>query len=201
MIGVSGRDAADALRSTKDAFRTEMRAVRSAIPADVRASRSRMIADRLLAIPEIERTRRCLTFLSFGSEVSTQPVLAGLRSRGVSVAVPVLDGGEMQAVELRDGARLVPSSYGAMEPEERAAVRPEEIDLVVAPGLAYDRSGRRLGYGGGYFDGFLRRVRSDCAVAGVCFAEQVVDEVPAGPDDVAVGLVVSDAEVIRPANL
>ena len=78
---------------------------------------------------------------------------------------------------------------------------PMEIDLVAAPGLAFDRSGGRIGYGGGYFDGFLRRVRSDCAVAGVCFAEQLVAEVPAGPDDVRVDVVVTDAEVIRPANL
>ena len=198
---MAGGESVDALRVAKDALRAEMHAVRAAIPAEARASRSRQIAERLLATAEIERTRHCLTFLSFGSEVSTGPILVGLRARGIAVAVPVLEEGNMEAVELSRGARLIPSSYGAKEPATRAVVAPEEIDLVVAPGLAFDRLGGRIGYGGGYFDGFLRRVRSDCTVAGVCFAEQIVDEVPAGPDDVAVGLVVSDAEVIRPANL
>jgi len=198
---VAGRESVDALRVAKDGLRAEMRAVRAAIPEDARASRSRQIAERLLATSEIERTRRCLTFLSFGSEVSTEPILAGLRARGIAVAVPVLEGGHMEAVDLSEDARLVPSSYGAMEPAERTVLAPEEIDLVAAPGLAFDRSGGRIGYGGGYFDGFLRRVRSDCAVAGVCFAEQIIDEVPAGPEDVPVGFVVTDAEVIRPANL
>jgi 5-formyltetrahydrofolate cyclo-ligase len=70
---------------------------------------------------------------------------------------------------------------------------------VVAPGLAFDRAGRRLGYGGGYFDGFLPRLRPDCPVVGVCFAEQLVDAVPAGPRDRGVDVVVTDREVVRPS--
>ena len=70
---------------------------------------------------------------------------------------------------------------------------------MVAPGLAFDRAGRRLGYGGGYFDAFLPRLRPGCPVVGVCFAEQLVDEVPAGPHDRAVDVVVTDRDVIRPS--
>lgn len=201
MVPVAGREPLDSLRRSKDALRARMREVRSGIPPRERTRRSENVADLLLRLPETDRARRVLTFLSFGSEVSTEPIVARLRERGVGVAVPVLADGGMDAVDLVDSARLVPSSYGAMEPADRVSVPPEEIDLVVAPGLAFDRLGRRLGYGGGYFDGFLRRVRRDCGVAGVCFAEQVVEAVPAGPDDVAVGVVVTDAEVIRPSNL
>ena len=198
---MSERDPSDPLRRSKHDLRARMRATREAIPVDERIRRSGEVAARMLDLPETGRARRVLTFLSFGSEVSTAPILAGLRARRVAVAVPLLTEGQMEAVDLPEGAPLVPSSYGAMEPADRVGVAPKEIDLVVAPGLAFDRSGRRLGYGGGYFDAFLGRVRTDCAVAGVCFAEQVVDEVPAGPDDVAVGVVVTDTEVIRPANL
>ena len=198
---MAGQEPSDALRRRKDDLRARMRAARAMIPAGERARRSRAIAERLSATPEMGRTRRCLTFLSFGSEVSTEPILASLRGAEIAVAVPVLEEGYMEAVDLAPGARLVPSSYGAMEPAGRVLVPPAEIDLVVAPGLAFDRHGRRLGYGGGYFDSFLRRVRPECAVAGVCFAEQVVHEVPAGPGDVTVALVVTDAEVIRAANL
>ena len=198
---MTGQEALDPLRRSKDDLRGRMREARAAIPEEERARRSRQAAGRLLALPEARRARRVLAFLSFGPEVSTEPILTGFRERGVAVAAPVLVEGRMEAVNLPADARLVPSSYGAMEPAERTVVAPVEIDLVVTPGLAFDRSGRRVGYGGGYFDGFLRRVRSDCAVVGVGFAEQVVDEVPTGPDDVAVGLVVTDAEVIGPANL
>jgi len=77
-------------------------------------------------------------------------------------------------------------------------VPPDEIDLVATPGLAFDRAGRRLGYGGAYFDTFLPRLRPDCAVIAIGFAEQLVDAVPVGPADRPVGVVVTDQEVVRP---
>jgi len=194
-------EGADGLRRRKEELRARLLGVRAAIPRADRERRSEDAARLLLALPEAATPHRVLAYLSFGSEVSTAPVLAGFRARGVRLAVPVLQDGRMESVDLPHDARLVPSSYGAMEPAERVAVAPREVDLVVAPGLAFDRSGRRVGYGGGYFDGYLGRVRGDCAVAGLCFAEQIVEEVPAGPRDIPVRVVVTDREVIRPANL
>jgi 5-formyltetrahydrofolate cyclo-ligase len=185
------------LREGKAALRDRMRAVRSGIPEAERARRSEAVARALLALPEASDARRVFTVLSFGSELSTGPAIAAFRERGARVAVPILGEKRMEAVDLPPGAELVPTSYGAMEPAERVPVPAEEIDLVVAPGLAFDRAGRRLGYGGGYFDAFLPRLRRGCAVVGVCFAEQLVDEVPAGPDDRGVELVVTDGGVVR----
>jgi len=194
-------EGADALRRKKEELRARMLRVRASIPAPERERRSEGAARLLLALAEAAAPRRILAFLSFGSEVSTAPILAGFRARGTSIAVPVLEDGRMESVDLPQNARLTASSYGAMEPAERAGVAPGDIDLVVAPGLAFDRSGRRLGYGGGYFDAYLRRVRGDCFVTGLCFAEQIVDRVPVGAQDVSVRIVVTDREVIRPANL
>jgi 5-formyltetrahydrofolate cyclo-ligase len=185
------------LREVKAVLRDRMRAVRSGIPEAERARRSEAVARSLLALPEASDARRVFTVLSFGSELSTAPAIAAFRERGTRVAVPILEEKRMEAVDLPPGAVLVPTSYGAMEPAERVPVPAEEIDLVVAPGLAFDRAGRRLGYGGGYFDAFLPRLRRGCAVVGICFAEQLVDEVPAGPDDRGVELVVTDREVVR----
>jgi 5-formyltetrahydrofolate cyclo-ligase len=187
------------LREVKAVLRDRMRAVRSGIPEAERARRSEAVARSLLALPEASDARRVFTVLSFGSELSTAPAIAAFRERGTRVAVPILEEKRMEAVDLPPGAVLVPTSYGAMEPAERVPVPAEEIDLVVAPGLAFDRAGRRLGYGGGYFDAFLPRLRPACPVVGVCFAEQLVDEVPAGPHDRAVDVVVTDRDVVRPS--
>jgi 5-formyltetrahydrofolate cyclo-ligase len=193
-------EASRGLLEAKEAFRRRMLAARNAIPAAERMRRSEEIARRVLQLPEAEGAGRVFTFLSFGSEVSTEPLIAGFRERGARVAVPVLEGVRMEAADLTAGAALVPSGYGAMEPAERVPVPPGEIDLVVAPGLAFDREGRRLGYGGGYFDGFLQRVRPGCAVAAIGFAEQIVDAVPVGPGDFTVRVVVTDREVLRPSS-
>src|SRR5689334_984184 len=186
------------LLEAKEALRRRMLAARNAIPADERMRRSEEIARRVIRLPEARGAGRLFTFLSFGSEVSTEPLIAAFREAGARVAVPVLEGPQMDAADLPAGGALVPSGYGAMEPAERVPVPPEEIDLVVAPGLAFDREGRRLGYGGGYFDGFLSRLRPDCAVVAIGFAEQMVESVPVGPADRAVRVVVTDAEVVRP---
>lgn len=187
------------LLEAKEALRRRMLAVRSAIPGAERMRRSEEIARRVLTLPESEGVGRMFTFLSFGSEVSTEPLIAGFRERGARVAVPMLEGVRMDAADFPAGAGVVPSGYGAMEPAERVPVRPEEIDLVVAPGLAFDREGRRLGYGGAYFDTFFPRLRQECPVVAIGFAEQVVDAVPVGPADRAVRVVVTDREVVRPS--
>src|SRR5262249_19321720 len=169
------------LLEAKEALRRRMLAARNAIPAAERMRRSEEIARRVAALPEAEGAARVFTFLSFGSEVSTEPLIAAFREAGARV--PVLEGPRMDAADLPVGGALVPSGYGAMEPAERVPVPPEEIDLVVAPGLAFDRKGRRLGYGGGYFDGFLARLRPDCPVVAVGFAEEMVGAVAVGPGD------------------
>jgi 5-formyltetrahydrofolate cyclo-ligase len=188
------------LLEAKEALRRRMLAARNRIPAGERMRRSEEIALRVAGLPEADGAARVFTFISFGSEVSTEPLIAALRERGARVAVPVLEGARMDAADLPEGAALVPSGYGAMEPAERVPVPPEEIDLAVTPGLAFDRAGRRLGYGGAYFDTFLPRLRPDCAVVAVGFAEQLVDAVPVGPADRAVGVVVTDQEIVRPSS-
>lgn len=188
------------LLEAKEALRRRMLAVRNTISGPERLRRSEEIARRVLALPETEGVGRVFTFLSFGSEVSTEPLIAGFRERGARVAVPVLEGIRMDAADFPAGTAVVPSGYGAMEPAERVPVRPEEIDLVVAPGLAFDREGRRLGYGGAYFDTFLPRLRTGTPVVAIGFAEQVVEAVPVGPADRVVRVVVTDREVVRPSQ-
>jgi 5-formyltetrahydrofolate cyclo-ligase len=79
-------------------------------------------------------------------------------------------------------------------------VDPASIDLVVTPGLAFDRRGRRLGYGGGHYDRFLRRLPPSTIRVGIGFAAQVVDRVPAGPTDEPLDALVTEEGLIRPGR-
>src|SRR6478609_9398877 len=87
------------LLEAKEALRRRMLAARSAIPAGERMRRSQEIARWVVELPEAERARRVFTFISFGSEVSTEPLIAAFRERGVRVAVPVLEGVRMDAAD------------------------------------------------------------------------------------------------------
>jgi 5-formyltetrahydrofolate cyclo-ligase len=137
-----------------------------------------------------------MAFASFGSEVPTRGIVRRLLDRGCRVLLPYLDGPHMHAAELRPGQTTIRTPYGPGEPPDRLPVDPAEIDLVIVPGLGFDRRGFRLGYGGGHYDRFLASVRSEALRVGIAFAQQVVDEIPTGPLDDVVDLVVTDGETI-----
>jgi 5-formyltetrahydrofolate cyclo-ligase len=186
----------DELGERKRVDRVRMREVRAAIPPIERERQEKEVERRLMELPRFETAGTVLIFLSTGSEVETAGIVDRLRERGSRVLVPVVEGDTMEAVELLPGAALVTSSFGIMTPANGRVVEPAEIDLVVTPGLAFDRNGRRLGFGGGYFDRFLPRLRSDCLIVAVAFHQQIIDEVPGGPLDVPVHVIVTDEEVI-----
>jgi len=196
----------------KDELRLAMRRARRAIPVGERDLRSKLICSRVLSLPELAEAKIVLAFSSFGSEVATGDLVSSLQAAGVSVLLPVLEAagapghrsvrgeagraGEILAAEYLPGDELVATSYGPLEPAVRRLVEPELIDVVIAPGLAFDRQGHRLGYGGGFYDRLLGR-RRPAIVVGVAFAEQVVAAVPVSDGDVRVDVLVTDSEVIR----
>lgn len=181
----------------KDDLRTALRRRRRGIPAEERVRRAVSVADRLLGLPEVSGARTIMLFSSFGTELPTGPAIEALWVAGARVLLPYLEAGDMAATEHRPGDRLVATGYGPQEPARRVAVPPVEIDVVVTPGLAFDRKGRRLGYGGGFYDRYLPKVRQDTVKIGIGFAEQLIESVPGGDLDVMINVVVTDAEVVR----
>jgi 5-formyltetrahydrofolate cyclo-ligase len=188
---------AERRRRQKEELRERIRALREDLSPDERSRRSRAVGEALFELPEMRPARTVALFSSFGSEIDTAPVISRAHVEGRRVLLPYLDEGVMESAEHRPGEELVASSYGPAEPARREPVDPAEVDAVVAPGLAFDRRGRRLGYGAGYYDRWLRRLRLDTPRIGICFSFQVVDRVPAGGSDERMDIVVTDREVIR----
>jgi len=185
------------LKQAKRALRREVRADRDAVPEQARAERSIRIADRLLALPELAHAGTVMLFSSFGSEVDTAPMLEGLAERGVRLALPRVGDGEIAAVTYRPGDPLSEVPFGGLEPSDGEVVADTELDVIVTPGVAFDRRGFRVGYGGGYYDRLFGRTRPDAFRVAVGFALQVVDEVPHGSVDLPVDALVTEDNVIR----
>ncbi len=183
------------LKRAKRALRREILGRRDALAPSERAERSARIRDRLLALPELERASMVMAFWSFGSEVDTGPILAGLEERAVGVALPRIEGDDLVALRYRRGDPLVGTAFGAREPARGTALAPSDLDVVVVPGVAFDRMGHRIGYGRGFYDRFLRS--TPAFRVAVAFDLQVVDRVPHGRADVPVDAVVTEREVIR----
>ncbi len=184
------------LKKLKRAMRDEIRARRDAMPEADRADASRAIAEHVLALPELEGAGTVMVFWSFGSEVDTAPLIAGLVRAGVRVALPRIEGADLVPTAYAPGDPLRSASFGAMEPTAGEELEPAALDVIVVPGVAFDRRGGRVGYGSGFYDRLLARRRPAATVA-VGFDLQLVDEVPSGPADVPVDVVVTELETIR----
>ena len=186
------------LKSRKKRIRTEVRARRDALPDAERAKAAAEIGARFLGLPEVARARSAMAFWSFGSEVPTEGLIARLHERGVRVALPRIVERELEARTYAPGDPVTTVWFGAAEPSDGEVLAAADIDVIMTPGLAFDRRGRRIGYGGGYYDRFLRRVRPAALRAALCFSVQLLDEpLPAGPGDLSVDVVLTESEIVR----
>ena len=128
-----------------------------------------------------------LVYLSYSSELSTEPLIDKLLERGVAIYAPRVEGEEMVAVEYGDD--FVISGQGIREPiGERFD---GNLDIVILPLLAVDEQGNRLGYGGGYYDRYLAKHTSSLKI-GYCFDFQMLKSLPSEETDVALNMVVTD---------
>jgi len=190
-------NSSDDPRRVKRELCARVRAARDAIPAEQREVLGAKIAERLFAVPGFARAGTVLAFSSFGSEVPTRPILDRVHGDGRRVVLPRVLGDVMEARTYRPGDPMAAATFGALEPADGEQVPPRDVDAVVVPGLAFDRRGFRVGYGGGHFDRFLEQLRPDALTVGVCFGIQLVDRVPTEPHDLPVDWVVTEGEAIR----
>jgi len=159
----------------------------------------------LSRLPEYERARRVLWYVSHATELPTHEAIRRELARGHRIVlIPYVHGRHLRLWRLEHLEELRPGAFGILEPPselrglpEREA-EPEHVDFVVVPGVAFDLQGRRLGSGQGFYDRLLARLRPDCARAGLCYDAQVVAQLPAEPHDQSVDLIVTERRVRRP---
>jgi len=185
------------LKQDKRALRRAVLAERDALSGTERAAQSEAIVDRLLGLEEATGAGAVLAFWSFGSEVDTTPLIDRLRSLGTTVSLPRIENGDIVPVVWTPGSSMTETSFGSREPTDGRVLEARELDLIVVPGVAFDRSCRRVGYGGGFYDRLLARTRDGAAGVAIAFGVQVVDEVPTGPLDRLVDAIVTEDGVIR----
>lgn len=184
----------------KGSLRKELLSRRDAIPLEVRRIKDGLIGEKVLSLDEVIKAHVIFFFASFRSEVDTFLMMRTLLASGKRVIVPKVDK-ERHALllyEISDVDELVPGYIGIPEPPVTAPeMRAEDVDLVIIPGAAFDPAGNRIGYGGGYYDRLLAEPKKDITVVAPAYEEQMVDQIPAEPHDVKVGVIVTDRRVIR----
>ena len=182
----------------KKLLRKQYRDLRKTIEADVRADWDKAIFDILVDLPQVSGARCPFVYLSNLYEVNTRPLVAWLCEQTKMVLCPSPDKMALPHDGLHSACVLdAQVDSGGLEPE--ASI--EDIDVIIVPGIAWDRQGYRVGYGGGYFDRLLAIARPDCVKVGLAYGIQVVDgAVPREPWDERVDLLVSETGAWRTAE-
>ena len=176
----------------KDALRRRIRArLRALSPQALRESDQALFA-RFLALPQVAAADTLLLYHGMRAEPDTARLLPALWAMGKQVCLPrCLPGHGMEARLVRPDSVLRRHPYGMLEPgEDCPPADKAAIALVLVPGLAFDRSGGRLGQGGGFYDRWLADY-SGCTVA-LCRSALLLERVPREPHDVEVRLVVTE---------
>jgi 5-formyltetrahydrofolate cyclo-ligase len=195
----------------KKTLRVQMRALRDAIPTAQRAEWSAAICARAIDLPAFRSARVIHCFLSIQSEVDTRPLIARALTHDKRVAVPVFVKGsdETPCAEILslDDDELEIGRFNLRMPKVMRPVALAEIDLVFVPLLAFavaedaprePQAGKvcRLGYGVGYYDRLLGRLRADTPKIGLAFAAQRVEDMPAEAHDIRLDAVITEAGML-----
>lgn len=187
----------------KRAIRKQMKQALEAIHIDHALQRSRRAAELLAGLEEFRSARVVMVYLTIPGEVDTAPIAHGAWEDGKTIVAPKAcpDSRRMRPVVCPPGDEdLFHPHNGLRQPAGNEIVDLADIDLVVVPALAYDRTCHRLGRGGGFYDRFLIEPSLRAVPVGLAFAEQIIDDLPIQPNDQPVALVVTDCEIIRPAR-
>lgn len=181
------------IASEKKAVRALARAAAGALSPQRRAEQSAAACKRITELAEYARAQTLLAYMATNAECDPHALVAVARAAGKRVAFPLC----VSATEL---ALYVPlqadsfewGAFGIMEPVPARCERiaPEEIDVAIVPGVAFDSQRQRLGHGAGYYDRLLCGMRA--ATVGLAFNEQIVDRIPCEATDIAMDYVITE---------
>lgn len=217
---MEGRQKGMELTDKKKQLRQDMRELLSSKSSHTRATESELANDLLIErviVPlrcNLDRPLTVFSYLSFGHELDTSYLIQHCLRAGDTVVVPrVASKTALQLHELHSNQKLVVNKMGISEPEPNSPILPPAryhgIDLVIVPGLAYDVTGGRIGYGGGYYDRFIAQLYRDAEgedagvdakhplLVSLLFKEQLINEVPLAPHDFKVNMLITSEKVYK----
>lgn len=179
----------------KSYIRKVIRKERNNLTKSKREELDNIIFEKVLYSKEYNSAKSLFIFVSFETEVDTHKIIRRALEDGKDVSVPKTISREqgMAAVRISNFSELKSGAYGILEPENiDLKVEESSIDLCYIPGIAFDKNGGRVGYGGGYYDRFLKKVRKDSKKIALAYSFQILDMVPREKHDILMDGIIFD---------
>lgn len=185
----------DSIEQAKSALRAKAHATRAALSLDSRAAAAQAVAQHFFDAVPLRADDIVAAYWRIRDELDCQPILVRLMDSNQPVVLPVVMGPDepMQLRVWEPGTALYEAGFGTLAPSDLAPCA--EPDIVLMPLLGFDGQGTRLGYGGGYYDRTLARMRKKPRLVGLAFAAQEIDDIPREEHDIPLDLIVTEAGV------
>jgi 5-formyltetrahydrofolate cyclo-ligase len=162
---------------------------------------SRQICTTFMALPEYAAARTVMFYVDVRSEVRTRNSLPDALTSGKRIVVPYCVNDELELFLLKDMEELSIGMYKILEPRPELRSLPEkrvspgELDLVMVPGVAFDRKGSRMGHGFGYYDKLLQHARGDAPLVALAFECQLFPEIPTQAHDIFMDKIITEKAI------
>ena len=186
----------------KKTLRKEIILRRDSLSPDIRKVKDQAACARLTSMDEYRKAATILLYASFRSEVGTEYLIRQALADDCIVVLPRCDQSDetLKLFAIREWSDLVPGCWGILEPLEATdrAIDIRSVDIVIAPGVAFDEDCNRLGYGKGYYDKLLSGRESVAGaplrplVIGLAYEEQIVPSIPCSPHDMKMDFIITD---------
>jgi 5-formyltetrahydrofolate cyclo-ligase len=184
----------------KAEIRKRAHAARRALPH--KDEISRLIVTRFVDLPEYRRAQTVMYYVDVRDEVRTRHALPAAVDSGKRIVVPWCnDAGELELFHLQKMEELAEGMYGILEPRAElrdrpeTCVAPEDLDVIMVPGVGFDRRGGRTGHGKGYYDKLLQHARPDAPLVALAFECQLFEQIPMQNHDIFMDKVITEAAV------
>lgn len=187
---------------TKNEIRILIKNKRNQLSNSKKSELDSKIQDRLYAFEPFKACDYLFTYVSFGSEADTLAVIDTSLRMGKRVFIPKVEGTEMNFYEIRSFDGLIKSKFGILEPMgiEKPYLPSEnqnEKKIMLLPGLAFDKTGNRIGYGAGYYDRYLGKYPQDeWLKIGLAYNFQIFETLPASAEDIKTDYIITDDMLI-----
>lgn len=180
----------------KAEIRRQMRSMRRALSGEEQKRAADGVYAQIMRMESYRSARTVMAYAAVRGELSLERVTEHIRASGRRLALPRCgENGEMDACLVTERRQLRQGAYGIWEPDEGCPiVPPEEIDLMLIPGTAFDRAGGRIGQGGGYYDRYIIKTRA--VRVGICHGFALVNRIPTEKHDVLMDAVVTPEETL-----
>jgi 5-formyltetrahydrofolate cyclo-ligase len=185
----------------KKLFRKKVLEKRDSIPPSERIKKDALIKHRLFNLQEFKTAKTILFYASFRTEVDTINIIEESFEIGKTVLVPKVDKERhrLRLYEIKNLRELSTGYMGIPEPSlpDKRLREHNDVDLIIIPGVGFDLSGNRLGYGAGYYDILLADMKKKVPFIALAYEEQLIDAFPSEMHDMKVDIIVTDEQVIK----